>query len=146
MPPSTYMRAIEKFTFQEMIDFTRGWDVDFFWVEDYYTAFIQTYLMSPLTSTRGDERARASAARGRDRGARATRIHGRRDSQTRQRTGWPELPTTLTCWRHTGQAYQIPIEPALVGHELIEVQDSTPAPIEYTGQAFELAASLIEMV
>ncbi|CAL5332178.1 unnamed protein product [Camellia sinensis] len=96
MPPLTYMRAIEKYTMQEMIDFTRGWDVDFFRVEGDYIAFIQTYLMPSLAGARGGERSRVPAAGERGRGVGATRAHGRRGSRARQRTRWPELPTALT--------------------------------------------------
>ncbi|GMP54659.1 hypothetical protein CsSME_00019746 [Camellia sinensis var. sinensis] len=126
MPPPTYMRATEKFIFQEMMNFTRGWGANFFLVEGDYTPFIQTYLMPPLTGARGGEKVRAPSARESGRGARATRTRSRRDVQSRQRTKWPELPTTLTCWQHTGEAYQIPIEPTPAGHELVGVRGSTP--------------------
>ncbi|GMP36388.1 hypothetical protein CsSME_00008531 [Camellia sinensis var. sinensis] len=88
--------TIEKYTLQEMIDFMRAWDADFFLVEGDYTAFIQTYLRPPLTGARGGERARAPTMGERGRGAGVTRTHGRRGSGTRQRIGWPELPATLT--------------------------------------------------
>ncbi|XP_028074675.1 uncharacterized protein LOC114277057 [Camellia sinensis] len=123
-----------------------GLDADYFRVEGDYATFIQTHLMPPLTSVRGGEGAGAPAVRERGREAKATRTHGRRDSQTRQRAGWPKLPTSLTCWGRSGETYQIPIEPAPVSHELVGVRGSIPASIEYTEQALELATSLMGMV
>lgn len=121
MPPPTYMRITERYTMQEMIDFTKGWDADFFRLKGDYTAFIQTYLMPPLTGTRKGERDRAPAAAERAGGSRATQAHDRRGSQTRRRVGWSELPTTMTCWGCSGETYQIPIKPAPAGHELVRV-------------------------
>lgn len=40
MLPPTYMRITERYTMQEMIDFIRGWDANFFRLEGDYTAFI----------------------------------------------------------------------------------------------------------
>lgn len=88
-----------------------GFDADYFRAEGDYAAFIRTHLMRPLTDVRGGEEARALGARERP-----------RVTQARQRTNWPELPTTLTCWQHTGDAYQVPIKPMAAGHELIRVR------------------------
>ncbi|GMP85730.1 hypothetical protein CsSME_00038774 [Camellia sinensis var. sinensis] len=96
MLPSTYMRVTERYTMQEMINFKRGWDADFFRLEGDYTAFIQTYLMLPLTSAHRGERARAPTIGERAGGSRASRAHDRRGSQTRQKARWPELPASLT--------------------------------------------------
>ncbi|CAL5335642.1 unnamed protein product [Camellia sinensis] len=79
-----------------------------------------------LTGVRGDEKPRAPAAGERGRGAGVARIYGRRSSGARQRARWLELPTTLTYWRYSGKACQIPIEPAPAGHELVGVQGPTP--------------------
>ena len=77
-----------------------GLDVDLFRMEGDYATFIQTHLMPPLTGIRGGEGARAPTARGR---GRATRSRRRRDPEARQETGWPELPTTLTYQRRSGE-------------------------------------------
>ncbi|GMP83393.1 hypothetical protein CsSME_00037322 [Camellia sinensis var. sinensis] len=71
---------------------------------------------------------------------RATRACGRRVSRVRRRIDWPELLTMLTCWRHTEDAYQVPIELVAAGHELVR------ASIEYIGGALELIASLMGIV
>ncbi|GMP24170.1 hypothetical protein CsSME_00001532 [Camellia sinensis var. sinensis] len=64
----------------------------------------------------------------------------------RQRTGWPELPTALTCWRYTGEAYQISIEPAAAGHRYTRAQDAPPAPPRYIEDLLELLASFEGMI
>ncbi|KAI7995871.1 Protein MAIN-LIKE 2, partial [Camellia lanceoleosa] len=46
-------------------------------------------------------------------------------SSIRQGFGWPALPTELTSWRHTGEAYQIPIEPAPAGHRYVRAPNSS---------------------
>ncbi|XP_028057301.1 uncharacterized protein LOC114261261 [Camellia sinensis] len=45
----------------------------------------------------------------------------------RQSFGWPELPTELTGWRYSGEAYQILIEPSLPSHRYVRTPDSPPA-------------------
>ncbi|XP_028118967.1 uncharacterized protein LOC114316515 [Camellia sinensis] len=102
--------------------------------------------MPLLTGIHGDEEARAPVVRERPRVTRASRTRDRGASWARQRTDWPELPTTLTCWRHTGDVYQVLIEPAVAGHELVGVRGSTQASIEYIGGALKLITSLMGMV
>ncbi|XP_028104629.1 uncharacterized protein LOC114303674 [Camellia sinensis] len=102
--------------------------------------------MPPLTGVRGGEGVRAPTVREKGKAARATRSGRRRDSRERQRAGWPELATSMTYRRRSGETCQIPIEPAPAGHALVGVRGPIPAPIEYTGQALELVASLTEMV
>ena len=87
MLPPTYMRVIERYTTQEMIDFTKGWDANFFRLEGDYIAFIQTYLMLPLIGVCGGERARAPVIRDRAGGSKASHAHDRRGPQVRQRVG-----------------------------------------------------------
>lgn len=77
---------------------------------------------------------------------RATRVRTRGAPPARQVTGWPELLTELTCWWHTGEPYQVPIEPVAAGHALVGIQGPTQASIEYMGGALELIASLMGMV
>lgn len=113
------MRATYKLSVEEVIQFMVVLEADYFRVAGDYATFIQTHLMLPLTGVRGGEGVRAPAARERGRGARATRTCGRRDSGARQRTGWPELPTTLTYRGYFGEACQIPIEPAPARHEFV---------------------------
>lgn len=135
MVPPESMRSPDSLSIDDITQFMWGLDADCFRVEGDYAAFIQTHLMPPLTDARGGEEA-----------LRLTRATRARASWARQRTGWPKLPTTLTCWRHTGDAYQVVIELAATGYELVGVQGPTQAPIEYTGRALELIASLIDMV
>lgn len=72
------MRITDRHTEQEMIDFTRGWDADFFWLDGDYIILIQTYLMPPLTDAHRGERDRPAAAAEREGGSRVTQAHGRR--------------------------------------------------------------------
>ncbi|GMP99157.1 hypothetical protein CsSME_00046744 [Camellia sinensis var. sinensis] len=79
--------------------FKGGLEADYFRGEGDYSTFIRTHLMPPLTGIRRGGEARASTARERarvPRATRATRTHGGGATQAGQRTGWPELPTTLT--------------------------------------------------
>ncbi|XP_028088443.1 uncharacterized protein LOC114288999 [Camellia sinensis] len=52
----------------------------------------------------------------------------------------------MTCRGQGGETYQIPITPPLADHELVGVRGSTPASIEYTGQALPLTASVMGML
>ncbi|GMP84207.1 hypothetical protein CsSME_00037823 [Camellia sinensis var. sinensis] len=142
------MRIADNLSVDEVTQFMVGLDVDYFRVEGDYTTFIQTYLMPPLIGARGDKGGEARMA------ARATGARARGAPREGQRTHWPELPTALTCWQHTGAAYQVPIEPAAADHEHVEIcllqtfiiQMHLRASIEYTGSALELIASLMGMV
>ncbi|GMP40999.1 hypothetical protein CsSME_00011253 [Camellia sinensis var. sinensis] len=104
-----------------MIQFARGLDIDYFLEEGDYAIFIETHLMPPLTSIRGGEGMRAPVAK--------------------REPEYPELPTALTCWGYTGEAYQIPIESAAVGHRYVSAPDAPPAPPGYTEDLLELLAS-----
>ncbi|GMP69064.1 hypothetical protein CsSME_00028460 [Camellia sinensis var. sinensis] len=106
MAPAESMRSTESLSIEEVIQFMVGQDVDFFRAEGDYTDFILTHLMPPLTGVRGDEEAGAPAARVRRKVTRASRAHGRRASR----------------------AYQIPIELAAAGHELVGARGSTSIP------------------
>ncbi|GMP69062.1 hypothetical protein CsSME_00028458 [Camellia sinensis var. sinensis] len=128
MAPPESMRSTKSLSVEEVIQFMVGLDVDFFRAEGDYTDFILTHLMPPLTGVPGDEEAGAPAARARRKVTRASRACGRRASRAGRRADWLELPTMLTCWRHTRKAYQIPIELAVAGHELVGVQGSTSIP------------------
>lgn len=128
------------------MDFTIGWDADFFRAEGDYTDFIQTYLMRPLTGARRAERGRPRAPVGGAGASKATQAHSRRGSQSGQRAEWLELPTTMTCRGQGRETYQIPISPPPADHELVRVRGSTPASIEYTGQSLELMASVMGML
>ncbi|XP_028092162.1 uncharacterized protein LOC114292407 [Camellia sinensis] len=142
------MRETHRLSTEEVIQFMVGLETDYFRVEGDYATFIQTHLMPPLAGVREGEGARAPTTRKRGRGTKATRSRRRRGSDERQRQGpgWPELPTSVTYQRRSGETCQIPNEPAPAGHALVGVRGPTPAPIEYTGQALELVASLTEMV
>ncbi|GMQ02233.1 hypothetical protein CsSME_00048557 [Camellia sinensis var. sinensis] len=129
-----------------MIDFMIGWDTDFFRDDGDYTNFIQIYLMRPLTSAHRAERERPAVPVGGTGASRATQAHSRRGSRRGRRAEWPDLPTTMTCRGQAGETFQIPIAPPPVDHELVGVRGSTPASIEYTGQALELSASMIGML
>lgn len=96
------MRATEQLTSQEMIQFTRGLDANYFLGEGDYATFIETHLMPPLAGVRGGEEMRAPATRER---ARVPRARGKGATQMKQRNDWPELSTALTCWRYTREAY-----------------------------------------
>lgn len=134
------------YTSEEMIDYTIGWDADFFRDDGDYTVFIWTYLMRPLASARRGKRERPAASVGGVGGSRATQAHGRSDSRREEKAEWPDLPTTMTCRGRAGETYQIPIAPPPADHELVGARGSTPASIEYTGQALELSASVMEML
>ncbi|GMP23426.1 hypothetical protein CsSME_00001034 [Camellia sinensis var. sinensis] len=126
MALSESMRSTESLSVKEVIQFMVGLDVDFFPAKGDHADFILTYLMPPLTSVCGDEEAGAPATRARCRGA----------SRAGRRADWPELPTTLTCWRYIEEAYQILIEPAAAGHELVGIRGPTlipPMPMEPVG-------------
>ncbi|GMP40097.1 hypothetical protein CsSME_00010669 [Camellia sinensis var. sinensis] len=130
----------------EVIQFMVCLEVEYFRVEGDYATFIQTHLMPPLAGVRGGEGVRAPATRARRRVTRASRARGRTASQARQGTEWPELPTALTCWRYTGEAYQIPIEPAAARHRYNKALDAPPAPTGYTEDLLELLASFKGMI
>ncbi|GMP24295.1 hypothetical protein CsSME_00001610 [Camellia sinensis var. sinensis] len=146
------MRAIDKLSAEEVIQFMVGLEVEYFRVEGDYVAFIQTHLMSPLTGVREGEGVRAPAARARRKATRASRARGKEVPQARQGTGWLELPTALTCWRYTGEAYQIPIEPAAAGYRYTRAHDAPPictaflASPGYTEGLLELLASFEGMI
>lgn len=105
---------------------------------------LQTYLMPPLTGVRARaSRAASASMAGRTWTTRA-RIGGAPPAG--QVTSWPELLTELTCWRHTGDPYQVPIKPVATGHALVGVRGPTQAFTEYTGMALEVIAFLMDMV
>ncbi|GMP24169.1 hypothetical protein CsSME_00001532 [Camellia sinensis var. sinensis] len=86
MGPPPSMRATEQLTSQEMIQFTRGLDANYYLGEGDYATFIETHLMPPLTDIHGGEGIRVPAMRERVGVPKATRAR--------------ELPTALTCWRY----------------------------------------------
>ncbi|XP_028090384.1 uncharacterized protein LOC114290642 [Camellia sinensis] len=143
MAPPASIRETHRLSEDEVIEFMVGLDADHFLMEGDYVTFIQMHLMPPLTGVRGGEGARAPAARRRGRAIISRR---RRDPEARQETGWPELPTTVSYRTRSGETCQIPIEPAPAGRALVGIRGPTPAPIEYTGQALEVVASLTDMV
>ncbi|KAL7248863.1 hypothetical protein ACSBR1_011112 [Camellia fascicularis] len=51
-PPPVHMRDIERFTLEQMTDYTIGWDAEGFRGEGDYTEYVQTYIMQPLSSGR----------------------------------------------------------------------------------------------
>ncbi|GMP73604.1 hypothetical protein CsSME_00031310 [Camellia sinensis var. sinensis] len=96
-PPPTHMRDIERFTAQQMVDYTIGWDAEDFRGEGDYREYVQTYIMRPLNGGRRAERgrpvvpaARAGAGAGTSRTARvrgrsgARRGRGASSEYTRQ--------------------------------------------------------------
>ncbi|KAF5933847.1 hypothetical protein HYC85_030018 [Camellia sinensis] len=123
MPPPPSMRTTESLSVQEVIDFTRSVDADCFLGEGDYATFIWTHLMPPLMGTRVHigrvadipSTSTARAPRGKTRGM----------LPTRRGFGWPELPTELTCWQYTREAYQIPIEASAAGHRYVRALDSS---------------------
>lgn len=48
-PPPAYMRDTERFTAQEMADYTIGWDAGDFRGEGDFREYVQTYIMRPLS-------------------------------------------------------------------------------------------------
>ncbi|KAF5933525.1 hypothetical protein HYC85_029696 [Camellia sinensis] len=98
------------------------------------------FMVGLEADVREGEGARAPAARARPRATRVAKARGREASQVRQRTDWPELPTALTCWQYTGEAYQIPIEPAAARHRYVRAHD---APLVCT--TFSVFSSLSDM-
>lgn len=171
MAPPASMRETHRLAEDEVIEFMVGLNVDHFRMEGDYATFIQTHLMLPLTGVREGEETRAPVARGR---GRATRSRRRGDPEMRQETGRLEFPTSLTYQRRYGEAYQIPIAPALAGHALVRIRGPisictkphilhiyfisimlhrilifsmhSQVPIEYIGQAIDLVAFLTEMI
>ncbi|GMP23912.1 hypothetical protein CsSME_00001352 [Camellia sinensis var. sinensis] len=146
------MRATDKLSAKEVIQFMVGLEVEYFRVEGDYATFIQTHLMPPLTGVRRGEGVRALAIRGRRRATWASRACGKGAPQARQGIGWPELPIALTCWWYTGEAYQIPIELAAAGHRYTRAHDAPLlctkflAPPRYTEDLLELLASFEGMI
>ncbi|XP_028127109.1 uncharacterized protein LOC114323651 [Camellia sinensis] len=141
-PPS--MQATESLSSQEVADFTRGVDADYFLGEGDYATYIQTHLMPPLTGTHAHTgraanaplMSRAQVPRGRARGV----------PPTRQSFGWPELLTKSTGWQYTGEAYRIPIEPPVAGHKYVRAPDSPPEPARYIKGLLEMLASFEGMI
>ncbi|GMP53447.1 hypothetical protein CsSME_00018897 [Camellia sinensis var. sinensis] len=129
-----------------MIDYTIGWDSEFFRDEGDYTEFIQAYLMRPLTGACQVEREMPAAPVAGVGAPRATQARGRSGSRRGQGVGWPELPTTMTCQGQGRESYQIPIALPPADHELVGVRGSTPASIEYTSQSLEITASVMGML
>ncbi|GMP26358.1 hypothetical protein CsSME_00002828 [Camellia sinensis var. sinensis] len=70
---------------------------------------------------------------------RAPRGRARGVPPIRQSFGWPELPTELTGWQYTGEAYQIPIEPLVASHRYVRALDSPPVPPLPTASAAAIA-------
>lgn len=141
------MRDTERFTLEQMVDYTIGWDAEGFRGEGDYTEYVQTYIMRPLSSGRRAERERpaASAARaGAGVGApRVALVRGRSGTRRGQGASWPTLPTTMTCRGQGGETYQIPIASPPADHELVGFYDLPPASSEYTRQSLELTASMM---
>lgn len=125
-PPPTHTRHTERYTSEEMIDYTLGWDSEFFKDEGDYTEFIQAYLMQPLTGAHRAERERPAVPAAGVGASRAPQACERSGSRRGQEARWPELPTTMTCRGQGGEMYQIPIAPPPTDHELIGVYGSTP--------------------
>lgn len=104
---------------------------------------LRTHHMPPLMGVRAHAgRAAGVSTTGR---TRATRARTGRAPLAGQVTSWPKLLTELTCWRHTGDPYQVPIKPAAIGHALVGVRGPTQAFTEYTRMALELIAFLMGM-
>ncbi|XP_028070762.1 uncharacterized protein LOC114273186 [Camellia sinensis] len=61
-PPPTHTRATERYTPEEMTDYTIGWDSDLFQAKGDYAEFIQTYLIRPLIGARRVERETCDAS------------------------------------------------------------------------------------
>lgn len=138
------MRATESLSSQEVIDFTRGVEANYFLGERDYATYIQTHLMPSLTGihARGGRVADApSTSR-----ARAPSDRARGVPSTRQSFGWPELPTELTGWRYTREAYRIPTEPSVAGHRYVRVPDSPLAPAGYVEGLLTMLASFEGMI
>lgn len=119
MPPPESMRSADSLSVDAVTYFMVGLDADYFRVEGNYATFIQSHLMPPLTGARGGERARAPTAR---ETRRVTRARAKGAPRVGQGIGLPELSTVLTCWGHTGVAYQVPIELAATGYKLVGVR------------------------
>ncbi|KAL7213424.1 hypothetical protein ACSBR2_016030 [Camellia fascicularis] len=150
-PPPTHMRDTERFTLEQMADYTIGWDAEGFRGEGDYAKYVRTCIMRPLSSGGRAERERpaAPAARagvGAGAGApRMARVRGRRGTRRGRGASWLALPTTMTCRGQGGETYQIPIAPPLADHELVGFYDLPPASSEYTRQSLELTASMMGM-
>ncbi|GMP96823.1 hypothetical protein CsSME_00045303 [Camellia sinensis var. sinensis] len=129
-PPPAHMRDTERFTAQEMADYTIGWDTGDFRGEGDFREYIQTYIMRPLSGCRRAERggpavpvAGAGAVAGMSRTA---RVRGRSGARRGRGVSWPVLPTILTCRRQDGATYQIPFAPPPADHELVGFYDLPP--------------------
>lgn len=126
-PPPVHMRDTERYTLEEMADYTIGWDAEGFRGEGDYTEYVQTYIMRPLNSGRRAERERPAAPVGA--GAEAARVARVRDrSRARRGRGasWLALPTMMTCRGQGGKTYQIPFAPPPADHELVGFYDLPP--------------------
>ncbi|XP_028108473.1 uncharacterized protein LOC114307276 [Camellia sinensis] len=124
------MRETERFTPEQMPDYTIGWDAEGFRGEGDYTEYVRTYIMRPLSSGRrveGERPAVLAARTGAGAGAsRMARVRGRSGARRGRGASWPTLPTTMTCRGQGGKTYQIPIAPPLADHELVVFYDLPP--------------------
>ena len=132
--PPEHMRDTERFTVDQMVDYTLGWAADDFRGEGDYSEYVRTFIMRPLSGGRraDPERPAAPAARvevgagvGSSQRARA-RVRGRGRAQRGRGAGWPDLPTMLTYRGQSGEIYQIPFAPPPAGHELAGIPDLPP--------------------
>ncbi|CAL5381988.1 unnamed protein product [Camellia sinensis] len=144
------MRDTERFTAQEMVDYTIGWDAGDFRGEGNFREYVQTYIMRPLSGGRRAERGGPAApVAGAGAGAgtsRAARVRGRSGARRGRGVSWPALPTTMTCRGQGGATYQISFAPPPADYELVGFYDLPPASSEYTRQSLELNASMMGML
>ncbi|GMP54999.1 hypothetical protein CsSME_00019959 [Camellia sinensis var. sinensis] len=111
-PSPTHMSDTERFTAEEMADYTVSWDAEGFRGEGDYRENVHTYIMRPLSGGRRAERGGPAApVAGAGAGAgtsRTARVRGRSGAR-RGRGG--------------GATYQIPFAPPPADHELVSFHD-----------------------
>lgn len=124
------MRDTERFTAQEMADYTIGWDAGDFRGEGDFREYVQTYIMRPLSGDRRVEKGGPAApVAGAGAGAgtsRTARVRSRSGARRGRGVSWPALPTTMTCRGQGRATYQIPFAPPPTDHELVGFYDLPP--------------------
>ncbi|GMP93976.1 hypothetical protein CsSME_00043599 [Camellia sinensis var. sinensis] len=129
-PPPTHMRDTERFTAQEMADYTIGWDAEGIRGEGDYREYVQTYIMRPLSDghrvERGGPAAPVAGAGAGVGTSRTARVRGRSGARRGRGVSWPALPTMMTYRGQGGATYQIPFAPPPADHELVGFHDLPP--------------------
>ena len=118
--PPEHIRDTERFTPEQMADYTIGWDAEGFRGEGDYSEYVRTDIMRPLSGGHRAERERPAAPVG---GARAgagtprtARVRGWSGARRGRGVSWPALPTMMTC-RGQGGATSLQQKPHFIAFD-----------------------------